>query len=68
MGGTVDLTDILCIDYDSTNGRVVVGGTSKSTDIVATANSPILVQYKISDGSILWNKQTESTLSTLVKS
>lgn len=62
-------TNILCTDYSSAISKVLVGGFSGSTDLVAGDPSPILIQYNLdSTGSVDWHKQLNNDGSAPVVS
>ena len=53
-GGNLGATSFEAIDYDYANHNIIVGGTSSSTNIVASTN-PILVYFDCHTNQV-WSK------------
>jgi hypothetical protein len=55
LGGTLGDTKYFCTDYSSSSQKIIVGGTSYSTDMVSSSPTPILVSYSSTTGAIAWS-------------
>ena len=59
MGGSLEMTEFLCMSYDTVNSKIILGGYSKSTDVISNNQSAILVSIDATTGSLIWNKQID---------
>ncbi|CDW77153.1 UNKNOWN [Stylonychia lemnae] len=57
LGGSQSNTQFECLDYDSNNQNILIGGWSSSSDLVGSAypKNPIILRINENNGRVIWD-------------